>query len=97
MSFGGKGERGTAEGRDSSRAEQKLTLFVPFRRSFVPIFCYLLLLRRNKVSARAFRARRKDYIDTLEGQLAEKDGESGRSFVQLVSSSRLNRIDSIRA
>lgn len=28
---------------------------------------------RNKVSARAFRARRKDYIETLEGQLADKD------------------------
>ncbi|KAL7411981.1 hypothetical protein BDY24DRAFT_116538 [Mrakia frigida] len=30
---------------------------------------------RNKVSARAFRARRKDYIDTLEGQLSEKDAK----------------------
>lgn len=46
---------------------------------------------RNKLSARAFRNRRKDYIGTLEGHIKERDGVIDEMRSELVSSRTENQ------
>jgi hypothetical protein len=46
---------------------------------------------RNKLSARAFRNRRKDYIGTLEGHIKERDGVIDEMKSELVSSRTENQ------
>ena len=46
---------------------------------------------RNKLSARAFRTRRKDYIGTLEGHIKDRDDVIDEMRSELISSKNENK------